>query len=91
MKSQKRGKRISSAEVTNVSRFGVWVLVRDHEYFMDYDEYPWFRDATIGQISNVKLIHGDHLHWPELDVDLHLESLLDAAAYPLIDRVGKRS
>lgn len=66
--------------MTNVSRFGVWGLVRDHEYFMDYDEYPQFRDATIGQISNVKLIHGDHLSWPELDVDLHLESLRDAAA-----------
>ena len=32
---------------------------------MSYEDFPWFRQATVGQILNVELLHRDHLHWPE--------------------------
>ena len=36
------------------------------------------------QIHNVQLLHGFHLRWPDLDVDLHIESLNDLEKYPLV-------
>lgn len=73
-------------EIGNIDRFGVWVLVRDTEYFLPYEEFPWFREATVGDILQVELLHGDHLRWPTLDVDLCIESLKSPARFPLIYR-----
>ena len=72
------------AEVTNIDRFGFWLLVNDKEYFLPYEDFPWFRQAKVDQILNVELLHGDHLHWPELDVDLSLDALAQPDAFPLI-------
>lgn len=86
MISSTPGADTSLVEVTNVDRFGLWVLVADKEYFLSYDEFPWFRQATIAQILNVELLHGQHLSWPDLDVDLCLESLSAPESFPLIYR-----
>ena len=83
MKSQKRGKVTSVAEVQNVSKTGIWVFVDGAEYFLSYKDYPWFKDATVSQIYNLKMVRGHHLHWPDIDVDLELESLKHPEKYPL--------
>jgi len=70
--------------VTNIDRFGFWLLIEDREYFLPYEEFPWFRNAKVEQILNVERLHADHLRWPDLDVDLSLESLADPEAFPLI-------
>ena len=74
----------SGVEVTNMDRFGLWILVQEKEYFLPYEEYPWFKNAKVDQVLNVQLLHEDHLHWPELDVDLCIESLEQPNNYPLI-------
>ena len=84
MKSQKRGSITLGAEVLNISGHGIWLLVNDHEYFLPYKEYPWFKSATISQIQNVEFVHGKYLHWDELDVDLGIESLENLERFPLI-------
>ena len=75
---------MSPAEVTNIDRFGFWLLVGDKEYFLPYKDFPWFQNATVDQILNVQLLHNDHLHWPNLDVDLSLDVLAKPEAFPLI-------
>lgn len=83
-KFQKRGSNISvKAEVQNISEQGIWILVSDQEFFLPFDEYPWFYKATIEQIYDLQFFHGRHLHWPTLDIDLELESLKHPDAYPL--------
>ena len=84
MKFTKPGKNTSAAEVSNISAHGFWLLVQDKEYFLSFDENPWFKDATVSQILHVDLQHGHHLHWPDLDVDIELESLDSPGKYPLI-------
>ena len=84
MKSSTLGTSISAVEVTHISAHGVWLLVKGGEYFLPYEEFPWFKDAKIGDILNVKLLHATHLHWPKLDVDLSLKSLQEPSAYPLV-------
>jgi len=83
MKSLTRGANTSEAEVTNIDRFGIWLLVRGTEFFLPYNEYPWFKDARVTDVLAVKLLHKDHLHWPALDVDLHIESLEKSEDFPL--------
>ena len=88
MRSSVRGKSTSKAEVTYIDRFCFWLLAHGKEYFLPYEEYPWFRDARIGDILNVTLEREDHLRWPTLDVDLCLESLERPEDFPLTYRGG---
>jgi len=81
------GHATSVVEVTHVSRHGFWLLLDDEELLVPFHEFPWFRDATIGQLSTVEWPAPDHLHWPELDVDLSVSSIRDPAAFPLISGV----
>ncbi len=71
-------------EVGNIDQHGLWLLVGDKEYFLPYESFPWFRKATVDKIVNVELLHGGHLHWPQLDVDLSLESLAQPESFPLV-------
>lgn len=91
MKSAKRGKRTSSVEVTNVSPHGFWLLLNETEHFVAFEHFPWFRNATIGQLTNVELPSGHHLHWPDLDVDLAVESLTQPEKFPLVSGVMPKS
>ena len=84
MKSALRGRSTSNVEVTNVSKHGFWVLVRDRELFLPFEDFPWFEDVSIGQLLNVQLLHSDHLYWPELDVDLSVESIEHPENFPLV-------
>ena len=87
MTSKTLGKNISEIEVSNISLHGFWLFVTDKEYFLPYNHFPWFRDATVKQICDVQLFHGHHLFWPQLDVDLELDSLLNPDNYPLTYKV----
>ena len=83
-KLKKPGKNIlTKAEIQNISKHGIWILVNDQEFFLQFTKYPWFQAATINQIYDVKLYHNKHLHWPLLDIDLDIESLKYPEAYPL--------
>ena len=84
MTSPKPGASTSDVEVANVDAHGIWLHVKGKEYFLPYDQYPWFKDARLGEILNVELLHDSHLHWPALDVDLSLESLDSPDAFPLV-------
>lgn len=52
--------------------------------FLPFDEYPWFQDAAISAVYNVRLMHQSHLFWPDLDVDLEIASLKRPEHYPLV-------
>ncbi|MCG2712883.1 MAG: DUF2442 domain-containing protein [Candidatus Omnitrophica bacterium] len=89
MRSLKNGKTIS-VSVENITPFGIWILVKAKEYFLDYQNYPFFRNQIIKDIQNVKLLHGFHLYWPNLDIDLEIDNLENPTKYPLISKLGKK-
>ena len=78
------GTIISAPEVTHVSQHGLWLLLADEEMLLPFDQFPWFRRATIEQLSNVEWPSPDHLYWPDLDVDLSVASIRKPNAYPLV-------
>lgn len=73
-------------EVSNVSRHGFWLLAGDEELFLPFEHFPWFRAATIEQVSTVERPTADHLYWPLLDIDLSVQSIRDPASFPLVSR-----
>jgi hypothetical protein len=73
--------------VTNVSGNGFWLLLDGEELFVSFEHFPWFRDASIGQVLDVVRPAADHLYWPGLDVDLAVKSLTNPERYPLVSRV----
>jgi hypothetical protein len=87
MKSATRGRNTSQVEVTNVSPHGFWLFVGEQELFVSFTEFPWFKDASIRQISRVELPSAHHLHWPDLDIDLAVDSLTHPERYPLISQL----
>ena len=80
------GVATSAAEVTNISRHGFWLLLGDEELLVPFVHFPWFKSATVEQISNVERPSPGHLYWPSLDVDLAVESIRHPEAFPLISR-----
>jgi hypothetical protein len=92
MRSATLGRRTSHVEVTNVSPHGFWLFVGEKELFLSFKEFPWFKDASIREISRVELPSAHHLYWPDLDIDLAVDSLTHPEQYPLVSRARpKRS
>jgi hypothetical protein len=73
--------------VTNVSPHGFWLFVGDQELFVSFKDFPWFKDASIAQIARVELPSAHHLYWPDLDIDLAVDSLTHPERYPLVSQV----
>ncbi len=86
MRSAPRGKPTSDVEVTNVSGHGFWLLIGKRELFVPFDRFPWFKDVPIGRILKVELPGPDHLYWPDMDVDLSVESIEHPERFPLVSR-----
>lgn len=76
----------SVAEVTHVSKNGFWVLLDAEELLVPFQHFPWFKKATIEQLSDVEWPTLNHLYWPQLDADLSVESIRDPLAFPLISK-----
>lgn len=86
MTLSKLGATTSEPEVTNISKHGFWLLLDESEYFLPFVQFPWFHEAPVGAILNVERLHAEHLYWPDLDVDLELESIRSPETYPLVAR-----
>jgi len=69
--------------VTNISRHGFWVFLGDRELFLPFKEFPWFRGAVIDHLLNVQIPSEQHLYWPDLHVDLTVESIEHPERFPL--------
>ncbi len=78
------GSDILPVEVTHVSSYGIWLLVSAVEYFVPYDQFPWFKNARLADILNVEELRPGHLYWSDLDVDLGIESIEHPQRFPLV-------
>jgi hypothetical protein len=69
-----------------VSQHGFWLLLEDRELFLPFENFPWFRDAPIAKLLRVELPSLHHLYWPDLDVDLAVESVEHPERFPLVSK-----
>ena len=78
------GTSTSETQVVDISHLGIWIIHKGKEYFLDYEAFPWFRDAPVKHVFNVHAESESHLRWPDLDIDICLDSIEDPGAFPLI-------
>ena len=78
----------SGVEVTNISKHCFWVLLGNEELAIPFAEFPWFKDATVEQISDVQWPSANHLYWPKLDIDLSVESIRIPENFPLVSNAA---
>ena len=77
------GAPISAVEVVDISAHGIWLLSGEEEHFLSYEEFPWFKQATVAAVLDVREELSGSFYWPQLDVDLCLESIRHPEKYPL--------
>jgi len=53
---------------------------------MSFDQFPWFKKATVEQILNVVAEAPGAFHWPDLDIDLGIASIRNPEKFPLVYR-----
>ena len=82
------GTSTSVPEVTHVSKHGFWMLLDTEELLVPFEHFPWFKKATIEQLSDVQWPTENHLYWPQLDIDLSIESIRDPSAFPLVAKAA---
>jgi len=87
MRSETLGAATLEAEVTNISRHGFWLFLGDRKLFVPFDEFPWFENAPVKAILHVERPQPHHLYWPDLDVDLSVDSIEHPERYPLKAKV----
>lgn len=90
MKSARRGVSTSQVEVSGISAHGIWLFLGDSEAFLPFKDFPWFREAPVAGVLHVERPEPNHLYWPDLDIDIELDSILHPERYPLICREKPR-
>ena len=73
-------------EVINVSKHGFWIFLGNEELFVPFSQFPWFKDAPVSRLFNVEWPQPHHLYWPDLDVDLAVESIRHPEKFPLVSK-----
>ena len=83
MSSEPHGISTSEVEVTGISAHGVWLLAGEEEIFLSYEDFPWFKDGSVREILNVQEPTPGHFYWPDLDLDLGMETIRHPDRFPL--------
>lgn len=74
----------TSVNVLMINSQGMMLSVQGNDYFVSYNRVPWLRDALISSALNVRMAGQNAIEWPDLDVDLEIESLKHPERYPLV-------
>ena len=82
MSSEPLGINTSKIEIIGISVHGVWLLAGEEEMFLSYEDFPWFKDVSVGKILNVQELTPGHFYWPDLDVDLGVETIRHPDRFP---------
>ncbi len=75
-----------SASVLMINNQGIMISVEGNDYFLSYNRVPWLKDATVRNILNIKMSGKNAIEWPDLDIDLEIDSLKHPERYPLVMR-----
>ena len=74
----------TSASVLMINAQGIMLSVQGHDYFLSYNRIPWMQDAPIRSVLNVQMSGTEAIEWPDLNVDLEIDSLRHPERYPLV-------
>ena len=61
--------------VTMIASNGIALLLDGLDYFLLFDEFPWFQNAAPEAVRVVTRPEPGLLRWPQLDVDLPVDAI----------------
>ena len=74
----------TSVSVLMINAQGIMLSVLGHDYFLSYNRIPWMQDAPVRSVLNVRMSGPEAIEWPDLDVDLEIDSLRHPERFPLV-------
>ena len=74
-----------SPKVTHISKHVMWLALGKEELLIAFERFTQFKQATVAQLSDIQQPHVGQLYWPQLDVDVPVESLRK----PVVLQFGK--
>ena len=74
----------TSVSVLMINAQGIMISVGGQDFFLSYNRLPWLREASIKDVLNVQMCGADAVEWPNLDIDLEIDSLRHPERYPLL-------
>ena len=83
-KISKQSTENTLVNVRSITSDGIFLSVLDCDYFLSYDKLPWFRNAKVSEVFDVKMLGEYGIRWDVLDIDLEIDSLKHPEKYPLI-------
>ena len=73
-----------TATVSDITHVGFWLALEERELFVSFDDFPWFKNSSVSAIQNVEHLNEHHLYWPDMDIDLAVESIEHPERFPLL-------
>lgn len=80
----KKNTESTCVKVLSINTDGIFIDAFGKDYFISFNRLPWFRDAKVSDIMNVRNIGTMGIRWDAIDIDLELDSLIHPEKYPLI-------
>jgi hypothetical protein len=71
-------------KVVSITPTNLVLLFYDEELLIPFTRVPWFLNAKIEDIFDVKMNGIDEIRWDKLDIDLDVDSIKHPERYPLI-------
>ncbi|MDR0823469.1 MAG: DUF2442 domain-containing protein [Prevotella sp.] len=76
-------KSITDLSVIAINSLGVDIFCNGEKLLISYDFCPYFKDAKVKDIFDVRLIGGDVLCWDNLDIHILIDSIKHPEKYPI--------
>ena len=74
----------TSVKVHAIVSNGITVEAFNNVYFLPYTTNPWFKNASVSDVFDIKPVGNIGIRWEALDVDLEIDCLKHPEKYPLI-------
>lgn len=71
------------SQLSGITQLGIWLLSDGKDFFINFSDFPEFKNATIVQIENFTTDNNGDFHWPDLDIEIEKASLVTPKKYPL--------
>lgn len=68
--------------VTRVSSRGIWLKTPDRKFFLSYYDFPWFKNKPMQAVLHVKELTPGEFYWPEINVNLGVDTLRSPHRFP---------
>lgn len=78
------GENTFLVEILEISQHGFALSLDGETLQLRFADFPWFDGASRKQLQAVECPAKGHLYWPELDIDLSIDSIRDPASFPLV-------